>query len=183
MSNTEEVVLVNERDEAIGTADKILVHQDGRLHRAVSIFIINEAGEMLLQKRAEGKYHSPGLWTNACCSHPRPGESASDAAARRLQEELGIAPRLLPLTSLLYKAPVGNGLVEHEYDHIFTATWSGTMYPAPEEASTTMWIGRDELQAWIQHEPAAFTAWFPILLKAWEAAIMEESGPYQGWNS
>jgi len=161
------VILVNNRDEWMGTAEKHSVHISGALHRALSIFLVNENGEMLLQQRALGKYHSAGLWTNACCSHPAPGEPTLSAAHRRLKEELGIETKLVPVKDLLYQARVSDDLIEHEYDHIFTGKFSGTVSPDPEEVAATKWISHADLEAWMKREPNAFTAWFPILLEAW----------------
>lgn len=164
------VILVDEHDAWIGTADKIAVHRTGALHRALSIFITNSKGEILLQQRAEGKYHSGGLWSNACCSHPTPEEPTQMAAYRRLREELGIDTILTPVTKLCYRAEVTEGLIEHEYDHIYTGEWNGDVLPEPEEVSNVRWITPAALDTWIESDPQAFTAWFPILLKAWREA-------------
>jgi isopentenyl-diphosphate Delta-isomerase len=164
------VILVNDHDEWIGTADKIAVHRSGALHRALSIFITNSKGEMLLQQRAPGKYHSAGLWSNACCSHPTPGEPTMTAAHRRLLEELGIETTLMPITTICYQADVGDMLREHEYDHIFTANWDGSIEPGADEVSAVCWVDEETLDNWMREEPAAFTAWFPILLNAWRKA-------------
>lgn len=161
------VILVNDRDEWIGTADKLTVHQTGALHRALSVFITNSQGELLIQRRAVEKYHSGGLWSNACCSHPAPGEPTPSAARRRLREEMGIDMIPVPVSRILYRAPVGNGLTEHEYDHIFTGIWDGDIAPNPEEVCDYAWITQDALDEWMTREPGAFTAWFPILLQAW----------------
>jgi isopentenyl-diphosphate delta-isomerase len=166
------VILVNERDEWMGTADKLSVHQSGALHRALSIFITNSKGELLLQRRAAGKYHSGGLWSNACCSHPTPGEPTMSAASRRLKEELGIDTVLTLSTRLRYKADVSDGLKEHEFDHVFTGRWDGPVRPHAEEVSEVRWIDYEALDSWMQEEPAAFTSWFPILLMAWRDATM-----------
>jgi isopentenyl-diphosphate delta-isomerase len=168
-------MLVDEHDVWIGTADKAAVHRTGALHRALSIFITNAKGELLLQQRAESKYHSGGLWSNACCSHPTPDEPTTMAAYRRLREELGIDTILTPLTRLRYKAAVTNGLVENEYDHIFTGEWNEEVHPRPDEVMNVVWISPEALDAWLQREPEAFTAWFPVLLKAWKAAVRKQS--------
>lgn len=160
----EEVVLVNEQDEAIGTMEKMQAHHEGVLHRAFSVFIFNDAGEMLLQRRAMQKYHSPGLWTNACCSHPRPGEETASAAHRRLQEELNFDVQLKPLEPMLYRAEVGDGLIEHEYDHLFSGRYSDTVTPAPQEVSETRYIALSALQDWMKARPQDFTAWFHLAL-------------------
>ncbi len=164
------VILVNDHDEWIGTADKLAVHRTGALHRALSIFITNSRGEMLLQQRADLKYHSGGLWTNACCSHPTPGEPTLTAAYRRLKEELGIDPTLDLVTKLCYRANVTAGLLEHEYDHLFTGEWDGEVLPVPEEVQDFRWVSPAALDEWMEARPTDFTAWFPILLKAWREA-------------
>src|SRR4249919_2599143 len=114
----QEVILVNEQNEAIGTMEKMEAHRKALLHRAFSVFIFNSKGEMLLQQRALNKYHSGGLWTNACCSHPRPGELIEDAATRRLKEELGFETPLKKIFQFTYQASFDNGLTEHEFDHV-----------------------------------------------------------------
>src|ERR1044072_1062769 len=121
----EEVILVNERDEATGIMEKMEAHQKGVLHRAFSVFIFNNKNEMLLQQRAIKKYHSGGLWTKACCSHPRPGETKSDAALRRLYEELGFTTSIEKIFDFTYKASFENGLTENEFDHVFAGIYNG----------------------------------------------------------
>lgn len=156
----EEVVLVDEQDGEVGRMEKMQAHREGVLHRAFSVFIFNDAGEMLLQRRALEKYHSPGLWTNACCSHPRPGEDVEAAAHRRLREELNFDAELEALGSMLYRADVGGGLVEHEYDHLFVGCHSEPVTPTPEEVVETQYIALDALERWIMRQPQDFTAWF-----------------------
>jgi isopentenyl-diphosphate delta-isomerase len=173
--NKNRVVLVNDHDEWLGTADKIEVHQTGALHRALSIFITNSNGQMLLQQRAADKYHSGGLWSNACCSHPSPGESTMAAAHRRLNEELGFDTQLLPVTRMKYKAEVTAGLTEYEYDHIFSGTWDGDVIPEPGEVATYRWINLDDLYKMLLKEPQSFTAWFPILLDGWKNGVAKLS--------
>ena len=165
--NRDLVILVNSRDEETGTAEKLQAHIDGKLHRAISIFIVNDRSEMLLQRRAAGKYHSGGLWTNACCSHPCPGESTPAAAARRLREELGFETELEPIGTLLYRSEVGADLTEHEYDHLFAGTWTGVPQPDPAEVSETMWIDIPTLRRRLEENPEAFTAWFPQIFDIW----------------
>lgn len=165
--NRNEVILVNREDVETGTAEKMAAHLNGQLHRAVSVFITNDSGEMLLQRRAGEKYHSGGLWSNACCSHPCPGEHNSDAAVRRLGEELGFSTRLQQIGTWYYRAEVGNGLIEHELDHLFTGTWSGDPAPDPAEVSETKWVRIDELLAEIATYPERFSAWFPQILSVW----------------
>ena len=120
----DEVILVNKKDEETGTLGKMEAHLQGKLHRAFSIFLINNKGEWLLQKRAKSKYHSAGLWTNTCCSHPQPGEDVYQAALRRLNEEMGIICHLEHVFSFIYKTKFDNNLTEHEYDHFFTVVFN-----------------------------------------------------------
>ncbi len=160
----ERVVLVDGEDREVGTLEKQRAHVEGRLHRAISVLVLNSAGEMLLQRRAAGKYHSPGLWTNACCSHPRPGEPAAAAAARRLREEMGLACDLEPLFTFTYRADVGGGLTEHEYDHVFLGRCDDAPVPDPAEADGWRWVPAGRLLAEVEADPAAFTPWFRILL-------------------
>lgn len=162
------VILVDRQDAETGTADKLEAHRTGQLHRAVSVFIINDRGEMLLQRRAFGKYHSGGLWSNACCSHPCPGEQTLDAALRRLREELGFDTGLVPFGEWYYRADVGGGLIEHELDHLYTGTWNGTPAPDPEEVSETAWLAPATIREQLATQPATFTAWFPQIFEAWE---------------
>ena len=164
----DKVILVNERDEWTGTAEKMEAHREGWLHRAVSIFITNAAGEMLLQRRALEKYHSGGLWSNACCSHPSPGESTLAAAHRRMGEELGFGTSLHAVTKLAYKADVGAGLLENEYDHIYHGEYDGNVIPAAEEVMDYRYVPLTEIDAWMERDPQAFSAWFPILYNAWK---------------
>ena len=131
----EEVVLVNEKDEAIGTMEKMAAHEKALLHRAFSVFVFNKNGDLLMQQRAHSKYHSGGLWTNTCCSHPRPSEHVADAANRRLQEEMGFTTSLTKAFDFTYKAVFDNGLTEHEYDHVFTGIFDGPVYFNPNEVA------------------------------------------------
>lgn len=160
----EMVTLVNDRDEPVGMADKLAAHQDGRLHRAVSVFLFNATGEVLLQRRADSKYHSPGRWSNTACGHPRPGEAPEDAARRRLRDELGIVCGVWPLTVVRYRADVEGGLVEHEIDHVFVGLFEGIAHPRPAEVSECRWIRVTALLEDCQANPDRYTAWLPILL-------------------
>src|SRR6186713_1579239 len=119
----DKVILVSEHDDMVGIMDKMEAHKQGLLHRAFSVFIFNSKGEMLLQQRAFNKYHSGGLWTNACCGHPSPGEQTVAAARRRLMEEMGFTTGLEELFDFTYQHAFENGLTEHEYDHVFAGTW------------------------------------------------------------
>ena len=161
----EEVVLVDEQDNEVGTEEKLRVHMDGgKLHRALSVFIFNSDGKMLLQKRADGKYHAGGLWTNACCTHPRPGESPEDAAHRRLKEEMGFDCPIKKAFTTVYGADVGGGLTEKEFDHVFIGEFDGDPEPDPEEASEFKWIDMAELLDDVERNPDKYTPWFRVLL-------------------
>ncbi len=160
---TEEVILVDEQDAEIGSMEKLEAHRTGALHRAFSVFIFRSDGKMLLQKRAAHKYHSPNLWTNACCSHPRPGESNKDAAVRRVKEELGMIVSPFESFTHLYKADMGNGLTEHELDHVFLAVSDEKPSPNPEEVSETLYLEDVEIRKQIEHYPEQYTYWFKAL--------------------
>ena len=157
---SEMVVLVDENDREIGTEEKMEAHEEGRLHRAFSIFIFNSKGEMLLQRRAFGKYHSGGLWTNACCSHPKPNESVERAAHRRLREELGFDCKLTERFCFIYKARLDHGLIEHEFDHVLTGNHDGEIVPNGDEVSEILWITIDDLKSEMRRHPNDFTEWF-----------------------
>lgn len=155
----EEVVLVNERDEALGTMEKLEAHRQGVLHRAFSIFLFDESGQLLLQQRAAGKYHSALLWTNTCCSHPRPDEPVASAANRRLQEEMGLSVELDHRFTFIYKARVAEYLWEHELDHVLFGTLKGTPTPDPTEVEDWKLIPLDELESDLERHPERYTAW------------------------
>ena len=156
------VILVNERDEEVGIMDKTRVHEEALLHRAFSVFIFNSKGEMLLQQRAAKKYHSGGLWTNACCSHPFPGETTADAAMRRLREELGITTELEEIFHFTYKAPFDNGLTEHEFDHVLVGTYEGQIFPDKNEVDDYCFKSPDDIRTSLLTHPKKYTAWFKI---------------------
>ena len=158
----EEVILVNELDEQIGRMEKMEAHRKALLHRAFSVFIFNDQGEMLLQQRAVSKYHSGGLWTNACCSHPRPEEATEDAALRRLQEELGFTVSLTKIFDFRYNASFTNGLTEHEFDHVFVGTYNGKINPNPVEVQDYCYKKMEEIGSSIKSHPHKYTAWFCI---------------------
>ncbi len=160
----EEVILVDEEDTPIGTMEKIEAHKKALLHRAFSVFIFNEKGEMLLQQRAAGKYHSPGLWTNACCSHPHPGEDTRSAAARRLKEELGFTTDVQELFAFTYKTEFDNGLTEFEFDHVFVGRYDGVIEPNPEEVSNYRYSALGEIKEELIRCPEAFTSWFHLAM-------------------
>lgn len=158
------VVLVDEADRELGTMDKLEAHRDGgRLHRAFSVFLFDSEGRMLLQQRADGKYHFGGLWTNACCSHPRGGENVVDAGRRRLREELGIDAALEAVGSFIYEAhDDSTGLTEHELDHILVGRFEGEPRPDQTEVAGWRWISPAQLDTEIASSPGLFTPWFPI---------------------
>lgn len=161
---TDYVVLVDESDNDIGVMEKMEAHVSASLHRAISVFIFNTAGEMLLQKRAKSKYHSGGLWTNTCCSHPRPDESPSDSASRRLMEEMGLTCQLKPAFTFIYKCELDNSLFEHELDHVFTGVSDSPPTLNPEEAEDFKFINLEQLQQEVELYPELFTVWFRIAL-------------------
>ena len=171
---SEEVILVNEKDEVIGHMEKMAAHRHDILHRAFSVFIFNTKREMLLQKRAFGKYHSGGLWTNACCSHPRPGEQTSDAALRRLKEEMGFQVPLKKVFDFIYKAEFDNGLHEFEFDHVFTGNYDGIINPDSEEVEDFCFKEINEISKSLLSHPQKYTAWFHIAfpkMQQWLAEI------------
>jgi isopentenyl-diphosphate delta-isomerase len=166
----QEVILVNENDEQVGTMDKLEAHQQAKLHRAFSVFIFNSKGQMLLQQRAENKYHSAGLWTNACCSHPAPGEDTNIAAQRRLQEEMGFTTSVVRIFDFTYRAEFDNGLVEHEFDHVYLGVYNDMVHPNPDEVQDFCYKELDEVRGLMSAQPEIFTAWFHIafpLLEKW----------------
>jgi len=158
----EQVILVNGQDEETGVAEKMEAHQQGWLHRAFSVFIFNSRGEMLLQQRALDKYHSGGLWTNTCCSHPRPGESTQVAAERRLKEEMGFQVSLEKVFDFVYKADFDNGLTEHEFDHVFAAEYEGPVNFNKEEVMGYSYRSMQQIAQSMETDPAQYTAWFRL---------------------
>jgi isopentenyl-diphosphate delta-isomerase len=158
----QQVILVNEQDEPIGTMEKMEAHRKALLHRAFSVFIFNAKGEMLLQQRAKNKYHSAGLWTNACCSHPFPGEDIKAAAQRRLQEELGIVTPISKAFDFIYRASFDNGLTEFEFDHVFIGSYNGPIFPDKNEVSDYCFKSLDEIHTSLLSHPSKYTDWFRI---------------------
>ncbi len=156
------VILVDTRDRVTGTMEKMEAHEKAVLHRAFSVFLFNLKGEMLLQQRALSKYHSGGLWTNACCSHPAPGEETAAAARRRLGEELGIDLDVTKVFDFVYRAEFDNGLTEHEFDHVFTGSWEGPVEFNPDEVMAIRYLSMEALRESIAKEPEIYTAWFRI---------------------
>jgi isopentenyl-diphosphate delta-isomerase len=162
----EQVILVDAHDTEIGIAEKLSVHRTGQLHRAVSVFLFDSAGAMWLQRRALHKYHTPGLWTNGCCTHPRPGEDTADAAMRCVREELGTASlALYPAFSFVYHAVLDRGLVEHEYDHVFVGLLDAEPSPNPDQVDAVRRIEIDALRKKLKVHPERFTPWFRIALE------------------
>ena len=159
----EQVILVNEKDEQIGLMPKQEAHEKAVLHRAFSVFVFNDANELMLQQRALEKYHSPGLWTNTCCSHQRDGESNLEAGKRRLQEEMGFVTELSETTSFIYKAPFDNGLTEHEYDHILIGKYNDVPILNTEEVTSWKWMLLEDVKNDIAINPDSYTAWFKII--------------------
>jgi len=159
-SSYENIILVDEADLEQGLGEKLEVHRQGLLHRAFSVVVWNRDGHQLLQKRARSKYHSGGLWTNACCGHPRPGEPVAEAARRRLAEEMGFSCALEALGTHRYRAQMDNGLTEHELVHVFRGLYEGPVAPNPEEAESFQWVPLAEVQRQIAQQPERFSVWF-----------------------
>ena len=162
---TENVVLVDEKDNSIGLMEKMEAHQKAVLHRAFSIFIFNSKHELLLQQRAFSKYHTPGLWTNTCCSHPRDGESLEDATKRRLMEEMGMQCEIREVFSFIYKAEVGQGLIEHELDHVFIGISDDTPIINSAEVESWKYDTVDNICEDIAQHPDNYTVWFKIAIE------------------
>ncbi|TAD84896.1 MAG: isopentenyl-diphosphate Delta-isomerase [Bacteroidetes bacterium] len=165
-----QVILVNSNDEPIGTMEKMAAHEAAHLHRAFSVFLFNAEGHMLLQKRASTKYHSGGLWTNTCCSHPFPGEDTEQAAQRRLAEEMGITNATIHKAfHFTYTASFSNGLVECEFDHVFCGQYNGPIVPNPDEVEAYRYTPLPQLLAQVHQKPQYFTAWFLLALPKLQA--------------
>ena len=159
----QDIILVNEKDEQTGRDEKLKVHQEGKLHRAFSVFIFNSKGEWLLQKRAKSKYHSPGLWSNACCSHPHPGKNILQEAKKRLKEEMGILCALKEIFSFSYRIEF-DSLIENEIDHVFTGKFNGVVKPNKKEADGWKWVSNKALKSDVKENPQNYTYWFKIVL-------------------
>jgi isopentenyl-diphosphate delta-isomerase len=156
------VILVDEHDVEIGSMEKMEAHIQGRLHRAFSVFIFNQKGEMLIQQRALRKYHSGGLWTNACCSHPKPNEETIDAAHRRLQEEMGFDTPLVKAFDFKYKANFNNGLTEHEFDHVFVGFYDGKIISNFDEVESFAYRSMEKIESSFTEYADFYTEWFLI---------------------
>ena len=161
----EKVILVNEFDEAIGEMEKMEAHEKGILHRAFSVFIFNDKNELLLQKRASSKYHSGGLWSNSCCSHPRSGEHVVDAGVRRLTEELGFSVPLMSSFSFIYEAKLENDLIEHELDHVLIGRYSDEPIMNLEEVEDWKYMSLSDLDSDMKQHPELYTIWFQIIFE------------------
>jgi isopentenyl-diphosphate delta-isomerase len=166
---TETVILVDENDKPVGTQEKLAAHLIPERHRAFSVFIYNKQGETLIQKRANGKYHSPGLWANSCCGHPRPGEDVKLAAERRLKEELGFTCELHPVTTVCYTLKLEKDLWELEYTHVFEAVYEGIVSPNPEEVSEVKWVYPQELKE--HSDKNKYAKWFKLYIEEYYEQI------------
>ena len=161
----EEVILVNKKDIQLGLMPKMEAHRKGVLHRAFSVFIFKSSRELLIQKRSSQKYHSPGLWTNTCCSHQRDGESTIDAANRRLNEEMGLNADLKEIFSFIYRANLKNGLIEHEFDHVLVGYTDLSPIINIKEVEDWKWVDLSILEHDIDKNPSIYTEWFKIIFK------------------
>ena len=170
----EQVILVNEKDEQIGTMSKLEAHEKGVLHRAFSVFVLNDSGEMMMQQRAACKYHSPLLWTNTCCSHQRVGESNIEAGKRRLFEEMGFVTELKDVVSFIYKANFDNGLTEHEFDHVLVGTYNENPNINIDEVNNFEWMTLEQVKVDIELNPDIYTEWFKIIFDKFYKHLQEE---------
>ena len=161
----ENVVLVDRKDNPMGLMPKLEAHEKGVLHRAFSVFILNQKSQLMLQRRALDKYHSPGLWTNTCCSHPRESESNIEAGVRRLKEEMGFTTPLKPMFSFIYKSKFDNGLTEHEFDHVLLGYYDKQPFINTIEVSEWKWMSLDKIILEIKNKPEDFTVWFKIIFE------------------
>lgn len=159
----EQVILVDGQDNQIGLMPKMEAHEKAVLHRAFSVFVFNDKGELMLQQRAADKYHSPLLWANTCCSHQRDGETSLEAGKRRLQEEMGFTTELEEVFWFIYKAPFDNGLTEHELDHVMIGNFNGTPKINKEEVAAYKWMSLEDVKKDIDEDPSRYTAWFKII--------------------
>ena len=169
----EEVILVNENDEQVGKMPKLEAHEKAVLHRAFSIFILNDKNEVMLQQRAAHKYHSPLLWTNTCCSHQRVGESNIQAGTRRLQEEMGFVTDIKELFHFIYKAPFDNGLTEHELDHVMIGYSNQEPLINEDEVASWKWMSTADIKNDIRNSPELYTEWFKIIFQKFDHYLEE----------
>ena len=170
----EQVILVNEKNEQIGTMPKLEAHEKGVLHRAFSVFVLNDSGEMMMQQRAACKYHSPLLWTNTCCSHQRVGESNIEAGKRRLFEEMGFVTELKNVVSFIYKASFDNGLTEHEFDHVLVGTYNENPNINIDEVKNFKWMTLEQVKVDMELNPDIYTEWFKIIFDKFYKHLQEE---------
>jgi isopentenyl-diphosphate delta-isomerase len=169
----EQVILVDENDQEIGTMEKMEAHRKGLLHRAFSILIFNSKGEMLLQQRAAAKYHSGGLWTNACCSHPRPGEAMEDAGRRKLIQEMGFDCDLTYSHKFVYRVDLDNELTEYEWDHVLIGYFDGIPVLNPNEAQAWKFESVDAIKMDASKFPGNYTCWFKLILNQPELLALQ----------
>jgi isopentenyl-diphosphate delta-isomerase len=169
----EKVILVNQKDEQIGLMPKMEAHEKAVLHRAFSVFVMNESGEIMLQQRAAHKYHSPLLWTNTCCSHQREGESNLEAGKRRLMEEMGFETELKEVFSFIYEAPFDNGLTEHELDHVMVGKFAGSPKINRDEVEDWKWMLPEDIKQDIDENTKEYTAWFKIIFERFYDYLIE----------
>jgi len=167
----EKVILVDEHDNELGVMEKIQAHREAKMHRAFSVFVFNTKNELMLHKRAANKYHSGGLWTNTCCSHPRPGESNEEAAHRRLKEEMGFSCLITKNFHFTYCRKLDNELTENELDHVFTGFYNKAPLPNPEEVEDWKWISKKDLLESVKKTPEIYTEWFKIILTEYSGKI------------
>lgn len=174
------VILVDQEDNQIGTMPKMEAHEKAVLHRAFSVFVMNNKGEVMLQQRAAHKYHSPLLWTNTCCSHQRVGETNLEAGKRRLEEEMGFVTELRELFSFIYKAGFDNGLTEHELDHVMLGHYNQVPEINTEEVANWKWQSPEDIKNEIAQSPEKFTAWFKIIFEKFYDHLIQNSTPNEG---
>ncbi len=173
----ENVILVDERDNKLGLMEKMEAHEKGLLHRAFSVFVVNSSGELMMQQRALHKYHSGGLWTNTCCSHPRDGETTEEAAHRRLQEEMGFDCEIRKMFHFIYKAELDLGMTEHELDHLYIGFYNGIPQLNKKEVADWKWMSIEEIEADLVDHPQNYTEWFKIIF----ARFVEASKKPMEW--
>ena len=173
----ENVILVNENDEQIGLMPKLEAHEKAVLHRAFSVFVLNNKNEIMLQQRAQLKYHSPLLWTNTCCSHQREGESNIQAGSRRLYEEMGFKTDLKELFHFIYKAPFDNGLTEHELDHVMIGYYDDEPTINPEEVESWKWMKIEDVKNDMEQQADLYTVWFKIIFDEFYHFLEEHKSP------
>jgi isopentenyl-diphosphate Delta-isomerase len=172
-----EVILVDENDQQVGLLEKMEAHRQGLLHRAFSVFIFNTKNQLMLQQRALDKYHSGGLWTNTCCSHPAPGESLETACHRRLREEMGFDTGLEFVTSFIYKAELNQRLTEHEFDHVYIGTYEENPVINRTEVAAWKFMDLDELEEDLAMNPDNYTVWFKIIYSKVKAHLLNQRNP------